>query len=225
MAFKSKAVHCTTLEGIHSALTATPKSPVYVVGGGKTGMDTILAIQKHDPTRRITLIYGSGTNLLNRDLTFPTGLRRWFARRPSALIFRDCAARFDGKNAEDIRAYFVNRYATNRDSRNREFVWGSLSQAEGREVERAIKAKIWDYLSDVVDTDSGPQMHLRSGAVQSVPDGSIFVAGTRALLRQASASADVASCLSPNDVILTITPRHVMHVLASIVAMRCRTCF
>ena len=214
IALSSTHVTSVTPANLLPTLAKSPGAPVYVVGGGKTGMDTILAIQDDDPKCAITLINGGGTYFLSRDMAFPIGLRRWYGGVPPARVLHDCAMRFDGHNEEAVRAHFVAHYAANRDPRSQSYVWGLLSEAENRRIEACLQTKIWDYLEDVIDTPEGPQMRLRGGALQAVAPGSIFVACTGSLFRE-GAAADRTPCLSPNDVILSITTRHAMHVLTT----------
>ena len=55
-------------------------TPVWIIGGGKTAMDTAHALITEYPGREVNLVAGSGTFFLNRDRFFPTGARRWWAR-------------------------------------------------------------------------------------------------------------------------------------------------
>lgn len=210
----SANVTSITPADLQFTLAQTPDAPVYVVGGGKTGMDTILAIQDQDPKRSITLINGRGTYFLSRDMIFPTGLRRWYAGTAPTLVSHDCAMRFDGHNEEEVCAHFIAHYATNSDPHSQNYVWGLLSEAESQRIEAGVQSKIWDYLEDVSDTPDGPQMHLRSGAVHRLAPGSIVVACTGSFLRE-NVEADRKPCLSPNDAILSINSRDAMHLLTS----------
>lgn len=212
--FSSAKVVSIIPDDLRATLAQKPDAPVYVVGGGKTGMDTILAVNAENPKRPVTLINGSGTYFLSRDKAFPEGLRRWFAGTPSARLSHDCAMRFDGENEEDVRRHFIENYATNRDPRNRNFVWGLMSAAKNKRVEAALQTKVWDHLEDVIDTDAGPAMRLRGGEELALPEGSILVNCTGSFLRK-NLSADWAPCLSPNDVILTISTRNAVSVLTS----------
>ena len=51
-------------------------TPVWVIGGGKTGMDTAHALITEYPGREVNLVAGSGTFFTTRDRFFPTGVRR-----------------------------------------------------------------------------------------------------------------------------------------------------
>lgn len=214
ISFASRTVVSTTPAALRQTLAGHPEAPVYVVGGGKTGMDTILAIQAENPNRPVTLINGSGTYFWNRTRFFPTGLRRWFGGALPAKIFQDCALFYDGHNEDALRARFIAKYATNKDPRARNFFYGILSEDEDNRIEAGLKDKIWDYLADVRDGPDGPVIQLRSGAEMSVPAGSIFVNCTGSLLRDTPAGATMP-CLSANDVILSIHTRETIHFLTS----------
>lgn len=70
--------------------------PIYVVGGGKTGVDAAYHAAKRYPDGRIVLMSGSGTSFLNRELLFPLDTE---AKLRSPMMFdvlSDLAHRFDG---------------------------------------------------------------------------------------------------------------------------------
>src|ERR1700730_10188037 len=52
-------------------------APVWIIGGGKTGMDTAHALITDCPGREVNLVAGSGTYFTNRDRGLPAGSRRW----------------------------------------------------------------------------------------------------------------------------------------------------
>ena len=210
----AKSVQSITPADLLSTLAESQNAPVYIIGGGKTGMDTILAVQNENPKRAITLINGDGTFFMNRTKYFPAGLRRWTGGALTADIFRDCAMRFDGNNEGETCAHFIGTYATNKDPRSQNFFYGILSEDESSRVETGLQDKLWDYLDDVVEGPSGAVMCMRSGAEMPVAEGSIFVNCTGSLLRRGSPE-DLAPCLSPNDVILSINMREAMHVLTT----------
>jgi hypothetical protein len=195
-------------------LAKNPNEPVYVVGGGKTGMDTILAVLNENPKRVVTLINGNGTYFMNRTKCFPTGLNRWFGGVVAADVFRDGAMYFDGHNEEAARANFINKFGAIKDPRSLNYVYGILSEDEGDRIERGLQDKIWDYLKDVVQSKSGPLMRMKSGAEMPIKKGSIFVNCTGSLFR-GETPEDAPPCLSPNDVILSINLHDAMHFLTS----------
>jgi len=175
IALSAKSVLSITPADLSTTLTQNQNAPIYIVGGGKTGMDTILAVLDENPKRAVTLINGAGTYYFNRTQNFPTGLRRWIGGHLAATIFRDCALRFDGHNDADTCAHFIATYAVNHDPRSRNFIYGILSEDESKRIETGLQDKIWDYLDDIVTGQSGPVMHMRSGAQMPIAEGSIIV--------------------------------------------------
>jgi len=210
----SKAVRSISPSELSATLATDPDAPVYVVGGGKTGMDTVLAALRGNKARAVTLINGNGTYFLNRTRYFPAGLRRWFAGALPAIVFRDCALMFDGHNEEDLRAHFIATYAANNDPRSKNHVYGILSEDESHQIEAGLQDKLWDYLEDVVDNEAGPVMRMRSGAQVPVAQGSIFVNCTGSIFRQRRPEEHMP-CLSPNDVILSINTNEAAHFLTT----------
>ncbi|MFT4564702.1 MAG: hypothetical protein ACI9BW_004472, partial [Gammaproteobacteria bacterium] len=65
---------------------AESEAPIVVVGGGKTGMDTVHALVTKFPNRQIDFIVGGGTIFINRNKAFPTGRRRWWGE-PTTLEY------------------------------------------------------------------------------------------------------------------------------------------
>ncbi|MEL7099274.1 MAG: NAD(P)-binding protein [Pseudomonadota bacterium] len=211
----SGQVHAATPESLGPALAAHPAAPAYVVGGGKTGMDTILAIAADNPQRRIVLINGGGTYFMSRDRLFPTGLRRWFGGTVSITMLRDCVMRFDGRNEDAVRAHFQSHYAAPHDSRAKSFVWGVQSGDEAQRVAAALSETVWDYLEDITDGPDGPQMHLRGGATRAIEPGSLVV-NCKSSLVLAADDTPARPVLSPHDVILSIGTRQAIHLLTSV---------
>jgi hypothetical protein len=214
LALSAKSVLSIPPADLTETLAKTPDKPVYVIGGGKTGMDTILAVLTENPARAVTLINGNGTSFLNRTRCFPTGLGRWFGGAVAADVFRDGAVFFDGHNEKETRAHFIANYASNDDPRNLNYVYGVLSEAEDRRIETGLHDTIWDYLEDVVQTRSGPVMQMKGGAKLPIAAGSIIVNCTGSLFRGETAE-DAPPCLSPNDVILSINMHDAMHILTT----------
>lgn len=74
-------------------------SPALIIGGGKTGMDTALALMDGDNRREITLLNGKGAIFGNRDRMFPTGAKRWWQGEMVGSLSADVVGRFNGDNA------------------------------------------------------------------------------------------------------------------------------
>ncbi len=200
-------------QDLSRALTAHPDAPVFVVGGGKTGMDTVLAAAV-DPARQITLINGSGTNFVKRDMVLPKGLRRWFAGRPMSMLFRDLATRFDGDNESAIIDRVRARYSTAPDVDNATFLYGLQSMSERRRVDAGAEI-VMDYFTDVEDTANGPLLRLRGGGTIPVPEGSIVVNCSGSFFRFAE-MAEMKPLISPGGAVLSINTRNMFHFLSSV---------
>ena len=81
-------------------------TPVWIIGGGKTAMDTAHALITEYPGREVNLVAGSGTFFLNRDRFFPAGARRWWG----------------GKHLEQSRPGSVSSFRRHQRDRCRELV-------------------------------------------------------------------------------------------------------
>ncbi|MCB1328860.1 MAG: FAD-dependent oxidoreductase, partial [Maritimibacter sp.] len=145
----SDAVLSVTPQDLRAALSARPQAPVYVVGGGKTGMDTILEAWAQDPARKVTLIAGAGTNFMNRTRYAPTGLRRWTSGAPFSGLLRDIARSFDGDNEAAMIDHFRRTHATDPDTPNAGFLFGFQSEAEQASIAAGLTETLSDYLTDV----------------------------------------------------------------------------
>lgn len=151
------------------------QAPVWVVGSGKTAMDTVVAIVRANPARQVGLVTGTGTYFFSRDLAYPTGARRWTGgSRPNAA-FTQVAGRFDGTNAAEVCEWFRTRYCLSPIVAPRHNLFGILSEGEKATVTAGVRDVVRDHLIDVVDEPSGPAMLLRSGARHPVAMGSWVV--------------------------------------------------
>lgn len=154
-------------------LRAGHTHPVWVIGSGKTAMDTILALVRANPARPISMVTGTGTFFFNRDLVTPTGLKRWTGGVIYGSIFEGAAERFDGTNAAQVNEWCrewcgISALA---DPVPAHFLLAFTSEREVTEVINAVSDVIRDHLTDVVDDPSGPAMLLRSGARHPIPPG------------------------------------------------------
>ena len=209
LALSSEHVTSTTPHALDIAGTA----PVYVIGGGKTGMDTAHALVKNAPSRSVTMLTGKGTIFANRDFTLPTGMARYWRGKLVVPTFRELAMRFDGTNHDAVFAHYRDTYTISPSGTGEQFLFGILSEAESQTIANGVDGFIGDYLTDVRDTDTGPEMILRSGARHAVPAGSVFVNCTGHLLRQ---ERPYTPFLSPGGAILTITSRSAAYFLSSV---------
>ena len=196
-------------------IAANPDAPVYVVGGGKTGMDTVLATLAEDPGRKISLINGRGTNFLNRTKYLPMGLKRWTSGELVSRLFRDLALNFDGDNEDHTITHFRRHHATAPNSSNSVFLHGWLSEDELARVVAGLSRTHADYLVDVTASPGGAIMELRGGTIEPVENGSIFVNCTGSLFRP-NDMAEEAPCLSPHDTVVSVNSRNMIHVLCSV---------
>ena len=80
--------------------------PVWVIGSGKTAMDTIVALVRANPSRPVRMVTGTGTYFISRDLVNPTGLKRWTGGSRYGAIFAGAAQRFDGTNAAEVNEWW-----------------------------------------------------------------------------------------------------------------------
>jgi len=215
LALSSREVFSVTPDGLRVALSENPDAPVFVIGGGKTGMDTIIEVLNRDPGRQISLLAGNGTDFFNRTEYLPVGLQGWSRGRPLSRIFHEQATLFDGDNEAEVAAHFSANYATQRRSSNQQFFYGLLSEEELRRIEAGLTDCRYDYLEDVVDTSEGPAMTLRSGAAVRIPEGSVVVNCTGNIFRSGD-KASAKPCVSTNGTILSINMRESIHFLSSV---------
>lgn len=154
--------------------------PVYIIGSGKTAMDTALHViehdqRRHDGRRRIHVITGQGMWFFSRDRLYPRGLAR---HRDGVLVgdfFLRMAELFEGANEEETLQQLAHEGVTTSlfpDPRN--FRFGILSLEEIEKLQEGLDAAIPGYLVDV----EGTTMRLRQGNTMrevSVPEGSWFL--------------------------------------------------
>ncbi|WP_162798096.1 NAD(P)-binding protein [Sulfitobacter sp. JL08] len=202
-------------QDLRDILAAHPGAAVYVVGGGKTGMDTVLAALADDPKRKVSLINGRGTNFLNRTRYIPTGLKRWTSGQLVSRLFRDMALNFDGDNEEELISYFRRTYSTDPDTANGVFLYGLQSEDEQIRIAAGLSETYPGYLVDVTDGPDGPVMELQSGERLPVEPDSIFVNCTGSFFRTADMETN-ARCLSPGSTVLNISARDGFHFLTSV---------
>lgn len=204
-------------QDLRETLAAHPDAPLIVVGGGKTGMDTVLAALTENPNRKVSLINGRGTNFLNRTKYIPTGLKRWTSGELISRLFRDLALNFDGDNEDHTISHFRAAHSTNTASQNGVFLYGLQSEGELARITAGLSDTHAGYLADVTDGPNGPVMTFRDGTSEPVARGSIFVNCTGSFFR-APDMADDLPCISPHRTLVSINARDGFHFLTSVAA-------
>lgn len=214
LALSSKAVvslspdHCDLL----GPEVTKARGDVYVVGGGKTGMDTAHALVRNARGVAVRFLIGAGTIFLNRDLSTPRGLRRYWQGATTLDVFLDVARRFDGHNEVETMTYFRRKYGVSLDDDCKRFMFGVISPRENDEIRSGVAEIIRDHLVDVVDGAAGPEMVLRSGARRAIKPGSVLLNTTGYVGATRSAYEPY---LSRSGNVLSIQPTSTTHFLSS----------
>ncbi|MBX7433518.1 FAD-dependent oxidoreductase [Mycobacterium sp. Y57] len=150
-------------------------TPVWVVGGGKTAMDTAHALITRYPGREVNLVAGSGTMFSSREHFFPDGAHRWWGGTTVSRLAREISQRFDGTNEDDVAAWFRVNHGISLTPDCRNFLLGVLSESERRTIAAGLNHVIMDHVVDAVDRNGSTDLVLRSGATRSVQPGSWIV--------------------------------------------------
>jgi cation diffusion facilitator CzcD-associated flavoprotein CzcO len=150
-------------------------APVWVIGGGKTGMDTAHALITEYPGREVNLVAGSGTFFASRDEFYPAGARRWWGGSLVSSIARQVSRRFDGTNEKALANWVRAEYGTWLTPETGNFLIGVLSEAENRTIAAGLNEVIMDHLVDAVDRDGTTELVFRSGATKAIEPGSWIV--------------------------------------------------
>ena len=155
--------------------------PVYIIGSGKTAMDTALHVirhnhqQDHRRRRKIHVITGQGMWFFSRDRLYPSGLARHHDGVLVGDFFLRMAQLFEGANEEEtLQQLAHDGIATSLFPKPKNFRFGVLSRAELDELQRGLDVAIPGYLVDVERTT----MRLRQGDTLrevAVPEGSWFL--------------------------------------------------
>ncbi|MGV0745045.1 FAD-dependent oxidoreductase [Mycolicibacterium sp. XJ870] len=177
---------------------------VWLIGGGKTAMDTAHSLVTAYPGREVNLVAGSGTFFTCREKFFPTGIRRWWGTPLLSSMAIDMSRRFDGTNEHDVERWFRSSYGTWLTPETGNFLYGVLSEAENRTIAAGINDVIMDHLEDVVDRNGSTELVLRSGATKAVEAGSWIINCTGYLTHSAHPYEPYAS---GDGTVLSIQPR------------------
>lgn len=163
--------HCD----VRSAEMRDSDAPVWIIGGGKTAMDTAHTLVTSCPGREVNLVAGSGTFFSRREEIFPPGRECWYrGQRPNAVL-ADLALEFDGTNEDDVLERGYEMVGTRLTPASRNFRLGILSEAENAVIRCGLREVVMDHFVDVVDRDGSPRIVLRSGETRRIPAGSWIV--------------------------------------------------
>ncbi len=148
------------------------KAPIWIIGGGKTAMDTAHLLIKEYPGRSVNLVAGSGTYFSDRERMYPR--RRWTqGTRPNALIKQ--WRLWDGTNDEEFREKYKQAIGTWVTPTAENWLSGILSATEAEAIRRGLDTVLMDHLVDAEDQGSSVSLALRSGDRLTIPTGSWVV--------------------------------------------------
>jgi thioredoxin reductase len=190
-------------------------APVYVIGGGKTGMDTAYALLTRFPHKRVSLVIGSGTMFGSRDKLYPAGLRRGWGGYTPVQTFLDLSHRFNGRNEREVLEHLRAKYTVSLVPDARRFMLGLLSQHENDVIASGAHEVIRDYFVDVIDRDGCPMLLLRSGQSRPIEAGSWIINCSGYILQD---EVPYEPYVSASGKVVSIQSCSAIHVLTSCAA-------
>lgn len=179
----SSRVHSITPETLDVDAVRDSGTSVWIVGGGKTAMDTASRIITEIPGCDVHLLAGPGTIFARRDTFFPTGARRWWAGTPTNSMARQVSDRFDGTNEHEVREWFRVTYGIGPVPDAVDFFGAYLSEAEDRLITEGLRSVEREYFVDAVDRADNVDIVDRNGRARPAPAGSWIINCTGSLLR------------------------------------------
>lgn len=195
---------------MRGAPVADDDHPVWVIGGGKTAMDTAHALIATYPGREVNLVAGSGTFFHDRDVFFPNGVRRWWGGSITSSVAAEFADRYDGTNEEDIWDWHRATYGVSATPTTNHFLLGLLSTAERDSIAAGLNRVFMEHMVDLCDAGDSTEMAFRSGTRTPVQPGSWIVNCTGYLSGRVQ---PYQPYISPTGRILTIqTTSATMHL-------------
>lgn len=182
---------------------AESDAPVWVVGGGKTAMDTVHTIVTGQPGREVNLVAGSGTYFVRRDEIYERS-HGWRRGTRINKFSEDVAMSYDGTNEIAILDAILGRTTTKVTPTASNWLLGIISDDEVERIRTGLTRTVMDHLVDAVDTEDGVDLVLRSGERIPAPGGSWVVNCTGYLLKN---EAPYEPFVSPSGRVLSINQR------------------
>lgn len=191
------------------------EEPIWIVGGGKTAMDTAHLLVTEAPGREVHMIIGGGTFFGKRDRLFPDGRERWRAQATPNMLQAAVARRFDGTNEADVRRWLHEKYGIGLVPEAKNYFFGILSEAENATIGRGLTSTVRGYLADVRDQGDKTELVFRSGETREVPPGT-WVVNCTGLITPVDRAYEPYS--SPSGNVLTLSLRSATVLLSSFMA-------
>jgi thioredoxin reductase len=211
----SKRVHSVSPDycDVRAGDISESDAPVWVIGGGKTAMDTAHALITAYPGRQINLVAGRGTFFSSRDSLLPSGARRWWKGAPLSVVATQMGRRYDGTNEAEVRDWFRTTYGTFLTPQADNFVLGVLSEAENHTISVGLNDLVMDYLEDAVDRNGATELVFRSGSTKAIQPGSWVVNCTGYV--RVNGECQYEPYVSPSGAVVSINMRSaVLHLPA-----------
>lgn len=182
---------------------ANDDKPIYLIGSGKTSMDTANAILAQNPKRKINFILGKGTFFLNRAIFFPAGAQRNWNGVPLNGALLDIAQHYRADDLDGATEYIKNTYGVTPFKEASHNILGVLSPEEAASVRQGIDTEVNDYLDDIKEVDGQLWMHFKSGQKQTIEAGSWIINCTGFLYREPE-NFQTEPIVSPHGTVLSI---------------------
>jgi hypothetical protein len=203
------------IDDMRRADMRTDHAPIWIIGSGKTAMDTAYSLITEFPGREINMLAGSGTYFSSRDKFFPTGIKRWTGGTSLSTLATALTRRFDGTNEAEVHRWLRDSYGVWITPETRNFLLGVLSEHENTTIAAGVSDIVMDHFVDAIDQDSGPELLLRSGATKPIATGSWIVNCTGYLMKT---DHPYQPYISPSGRVMTLGLRSVTFQLPSFMA-------
>ena len=214
LAFRSQQVNSVSPhdDALFSGEFAASTAPCFIVGGGKTAMDTAITILNHYPDKQVSMLVGRGTVFLNRDKTFHKGIKRWVGGQTTRKGFLELGLRYNGDNDLEVMEYFKEQMGIYLDKSFENYFFGILSEQENNILKTGLHNLVKEYLVDITDETDQVVMRYRSGGSMPIPSGSWIINCTGYIARE---EYDYEPYVSKNVTTISIQPSSGIHFLST----------